>query len=233
MKGLITIYKVYNDGRKEVLLDRENIITDGMGYSITTLLTDSGSTYNSDYRPSYFSVGTSSVDYDTALSTSASFYSLSAPFSWEDYGLDTALDIEKLDRGFPASTVDGGASYNELYFTTAALSATIFSSSPAYFSHTQSNHTSKLFFDSLESEIVLDETTGNGKTISEIGLFAKNIMGIGKDNPVLIAYKSFTGIPKSKEFSLVFHWTIGFLGISPIIDTVFTGTDKHSRITKV
>jgi hypothetical protein len=218
IKGHITICKVYKDGTKDIVLENQNLITGGFGYSFSDLLSQGGSNERLDYAPGYFAVGTSSVDFDASLATSADFYNLSAPLSWEEYGLDSTLYIEKLNRGFPASTVDSGVSYSELYFTTAPLSSVVFSSSPAYLAKTSPNFLTNWIFDSMESEISLDETTANGKTISEIGLFSTNPKGLNSPTPVMIAYKTFTGIPKTSEFSLVFHWSIGYIGMSPTIN---------------
>ena len=41
-----------------------------------------------------------------------------------------------------------------------------------------------------------------------------------------MAYRSFAGVPKNKEFSLVVHWTIGFLGLSTNVDDHYTGGSK-------
>lgn len=81
----------------------------------------------------------------------------------------------------------------------------------------------KFFMDSFEVEIILDEKSGNGKTISEIGLFVKNPKGFKEDTPLLMAYRSFAGVPKTEEFSLVVHWVIGFLGLTTNVDDHYTG----------
>ena len=123
--------------------------------------------------------------------------------------------------------MDSGRTYYELLNTSATLSSIIFSGADQYFSIIKDRRITKYNLDSFESEIILDENTGNGQTISEVGLFAKNPKGLAQDSPFLMAYKNFTGIPKTKDFSIIIHWIIGFVGLSANIDNYFTGGDEH------
>ena len=214
INGHLTICKIYKDGTKESVLDEHNLITVGLGSSFIDIIQHNGSPWADDYRPRYFQVGTSSMDYDDTVSTSAHFYHLSSPLHWSSYGEDTNLTVEHRFRGFNASTEDG-ETFQEMLFTSAAMSAIQFSSvenSSSWFTKIPDVDITKIFFDSCETEIVLDENSANGKTISEIGMFAKNPKGMVRDTPLLIVYKTFTGIPKTADYSLVFHWSIGFLG---------------------
>lgn len=234
IKGHITICKVYKDGTKETVLDKSNLITAGLGNTVINIQRGSGSTTASDYTPAYFQVGTNSIGYDSDSATSAYFYQVCAPFDWSDYGDNTDLDIVKRYRGFYTSSVDPDTdppNWTELLNTSAALSALLFSGADQYFCKTTKGTVTKVFMDAFESEIVLDEKTANGKSISEVGLFARNPMGYKEDCPLLMAYRTFTAIPKTSDFSLVMHWTIGFLGLSPNIDDKYTGTFYSPDIT--
>tara|TARA_R110002153_G_scaffold22171_2_gene72963 strand:+ start:272 stop:949 length:678 start_codon:yes stop_codon:yes gene_type:complete len=223
LRGHITICKVYSDGTEDTIVDRANLVTAGLGSSFIDIQRGQGSENVDGFSPYYFQVGTSSMDYDTTVATSSYFYQLSTPFSWDDYGDDTDFIVESKYRGFNASTDDGGSTYTELLFTSAVLSSIVFSGTDEYFSKVKEGRLSKFFMDSFESEIVLDEKTGNGKEISEIGLFAKNPKGFKEDSPLLMAYRSFTPVTKTSEFSLVVHWSVGFLGISTNVDNHYTG----------
>lgn len=223
LRGHITICKVYSDGTEDTIVDRANLITAGLGSSFIDIQRGQGSENVDGFSPYYFQVGTSSMDYDTTVATSSYFYQLSTPFSWDDYGDDTDFIVESKYRGFNAATDDGGSTYTELLFTSAVLSSIVFSGTDEYFSKVKEGRLSKFFMDSFESEIVLDEKTGNGKEISEIGLFAKNPKGFKEDSPLLMAYRSFTPVAKTSEFSLVVHWSVGFLGISTNVDNHYTG----------
>ena len=223
LRGHITICKVYSDGTEDTIVDRANLVTAGLGSSFIDIQRGQGSENVDGFSPYYFQVGTSSMGYDTTVATSSYFYQLSTPFSWDDYGDDTDFIVESKYRGFNATTDDGGSTYTELLFTSAALSSIAFSGTDEYFSTVKEGRLSKFFMDSFESEIVLDEKTGNGKEISEIGLFAKNPKGFKEDSPLLMAYRSFTPVTKTSEFSLVVHWSVGFLGISTNVDNHYTG----------
>ena len=229
ISGHITVCKIYTDGTQETVLDRSNLVTAGLGSSFLDIQLNSASKEIEDYTPRYFQVGTNTIGYGSphTRESSATFYQLSAPFDWSDYGEDTDLMLVKRYRGFNASTVDGGQSYNELLLTSATLSATIFSGVDQYFGEIKKTRVTKFFADSFESEIILDENSGNGKSISELGLFAKNPKGYSQDSPLLMAYKSFDPIAKTAEFSLVVHWTIGFLGLSTNVDDHYTGNHKN------
>jgi len=233
IKGHITVCKVYKDGTQEVVLDRANLVTAGLGSAFIDLQTNTGSDYPDDYCPYYFQVGTDTIGYDTtpARQASSTFYQLSAPFDWSDYGEDTDLIIQQRYRGFNASTMSTARplTYTELLNTSAPLSSIIFSGSDEYFAKIKEGRVSRFFMDSFESEIVLDERTANGKSITELGLFAKNPKGFKDDSPLLMAYRSFAAVGKTSEFSLVIHWSIGFLGISSNVDDHYIGGGDGER----
>ena len=231
LKGHVTICKVYSDGTKEVVLDKGNMITGGLGYSLADLNTGAGSILPLDLTPYYFQVGTSSMGYDDSVAASSYFYQLSTPFDWEDYGADTDLDIVKRYRGFVASSLDVEAaspSYSEIIFKSPQLSSTVFSGIDQYFSLVRHGMVTKVFMDSFEAEIILDENSANGKAITEMGLFAKNPKGFSQDSPLLLAYRSFAALDKTSDFSLVIHWSIGFLGLSTNVDDYYTGGGTQS-----
>jgi len=232
ISGHITICKVYKDGTEEVVLDKHNIITGGLGSSFIDIIQHNGSPFAEDYRPRYFQVGVSSMDYDDSIATSSFFYHLSTPLQWSEYGDDTPLTVKKRNRGFNASTEDG-TTFSEILFTSAHISAVQFSSvdnSGSWFATLSDEDVTKYFLDACETEIVLDEKSANGNTITEIGMFAQNPKGLHRDTPLLIVYKSFTGIPKTSEYSLVFHWSIGFLGGTTVDRTSYGSASKKKTV---
>ena len=227
IKGHITICKVYKDGTKETVLDRANMITAGLGSSFLDIQKGEGSRFPSDYAPAYFQIGTGSPSFN-AVDTSGFWYQVCAPLTWNQYGVDTELTIQEKYRGFYASSViDGG--YNELEQVASPLSSVVFSGSDGYFADITKAAVTKHFLDSFEAQIVLDENTANGLAITEIGLFAKNPKGFYQDSPVMMAYRSFAALNKTKEFSLMINWTIGFLGLDSNVDNHFSQGDKQLR----
>ena len=63
---------------------------------------------------------------------------------------------------------------------------------------------------SVRYTLVLDRDTLNGKTLNEVGLFMRNPRGSVTPNPILAAYRPFTEITKTSDFSLIFRWTLQF-----------------------
>ena len=206
ISGHITICKVYADGTREEVVHQSNLVTAGLGSSFIDIQRGSGSTHYLDYSPHYFQVGTGAIGYPTAVagSTSSTFYQLSSPLDWSDYGDDTDISVVKRYRGFNASVspdVDSGNTYHELLNTSAPLSSTVFSGIDGYFGTVKDGRISKYFMDAFEAEIVIDENTANGQSISEIGLFSRNPKGFGKDSPLLMAYKTFAAIVATLDLS--------------------------------
>ena len=219
IKGHITICKVYRDGTKETVLDRANMITAGLGSSFLDIQKGEGSRFPSDYAPAYFQVGTGAPSFN-AVDTSGFWYQVCAPLTWDQYGTDTDLNIHEKYRGFYASSVMDGV-YKELEQTKAPVSSVVFSGTDGYFADITRGSVTKNFLDSFESQIVLDEKTANGLAITEIGLFARNPKGFYQESPLLMAYRSFNALNKTKEFSLIINWTIGFLGLDSNVDDHF------------
>lgn len=216
ISGHISICKVYKDGTKEIVLDKHNLVTAGLGLTIANLFTGVGSKFVEEYSPRYFQLGTDTIGYEDTT-TSAYFYKLSGALDWQAYGPDSDIEVKKKYRGFLVSSNDDGATYNEhLLASATSYSSIIYSGVDAYFGVVSPTKVTKYYMDSFSSEIVIDENSANGQSITEVGLFAKNPRGIREDSPFLLAYKKFNAIPKTAEFSIVMHWTIGFIGGSSV-----------------
>tara|TARA_R110000782_G_scaffold102791_4_gene190151 strand:+ start:26235 stop:26984 length:750 start_codon:yes stop_codon:yes gene_type:complete len=216
ISGHISICKVYKDGTKEIVMDKHNLVTAGLGLTIANLFTGTGAKYIEEYAPRYFQLGNDTIDYEL-IAPSAYFYKVSGALGWADYGPDSDIEVKKAYRGFLVSSNDDGATYNEhLLASATSFSSIIYSGTDEYFGVTTAARTTKYYMDSFSSEIVIDEKSANGIDLTEIGLYAKNPRGLREDSPFLIAYKKFDAIGKVEEFSLVIHWTIGFLGGSTV-----------------
>jgi hypothetical protein len=69
---------------------------------------------------------------------------------------------------------------------------------------------SKVDKTSVRYRIIIDEAACVGQALTEIGLYMKNYTGAVDDNPILVAYRTFSSIPKENDFSLIFTWTITY-----------------------
>jgi hypothetical protein len=239
MHGHVKVTKIYDD-HKEVVVDENNMIVQGMKVDVVSILTGEALSIPS-IIPGYFQVG---VQANVLPLTDASdiFYQLSAPLSApSQYGEETSLELERLERSFVASTADPGpilttAVYQELFLTSAAyVSATLTSATVPggggaqggtgdWFVPIPQTNITKNYLDSVEIRIELDNQTANGIALKEFGLFSKNPASYKNNKPLLVAYKSLDQpITKRHEFSLLIEWSIGFLGNTNIYDSVTPG----------
>ena len=75
IKGHITVCKIYKDGSRELVLDKANLVTAGLGSSFLDIQQGAGSKYVEDYTPRYFQVGTNVIGYaDAGVQSSSTFY---------------------------------------------------------------------------------------------------------------------------------------------------------------
>jgi hypothetical protein len=64
---------------------------------------------------------------------------------------------------------------------------------------------------SVRFNIVIPENALNiTEPLNEIGLFMKNPTGQATTESVLVAYRYFTSLEKTNDFSILFRWTIHF-----------------------
>jgi hypothetical protein len=190
INGHLTIIKQYTDGQEEVVFDDHNVIVSGMGVGLTYMFTGSGSNSVLDYQIDRFQVGVSGPP--TGGSTSA-IYQLSGAISEAEYGAGSNLFIA--ERSQITNT------------TVTTLAAALI---PA-------NKKTRIGDSSVRYTLVIDEEACNGITrvgpggaLNEVGLLMKNPTGNTTDRPILVAYRTFSDIIKTSDFSLIFRWTLNF-----------------------
>lgn len=190
IKGHLTIYRLYRDGISEKVFDEDNIIVSGMGVGLSYLFSVSGGGTIQDYQLSKFQVGVSGWSGNQVSST---FELSGALTSVEEYGVDSNILLEIGDQ-----IKNGKVTSNNV------------------FGLIPDGKVTKIRDKVVRYTIVLDEEACNnldsdrGKVgLSEIGLFMKNPMRkIGSDASILVAYRTFTDIKKTNDFSLVFRWVL-------------------------
>ena len=227
MRGLVTVTKVFKDGRKErILEDSCNVLTGGFGISITSMLTTSPTALADRFHFKYFQVGVSgyhqdlpiirtpqSIDhsewaYSLPLATHNKIYELSSALtSVDSYGTDGDIDLVTKE----VLTVTNPFSPQEsLNYTTSSLLLAKLPNHP----------TTNLTDQSVNTKITIDRESLNGISIKEFGLFSENPEGLYIPRPVMSAYKSLPEpIVKTSDFSLDVEWIIK-LDPSPIPDTL-------------
>lgn len=186
ISGHLTIIKKNKTGKSEVLLDDSNIIVSGMGVGLSYLFTGSGSDSILDYQIDRFQVGVSGPP---AGGVTSSIYELSGALESSAYGADSSLHIvtkEQLKNGFASVSTEEAAALI-----------------PAH-------KISRIGPASVRYTLVLDDQACNGQTLNEIGMLMKNPTGHIDDRPILVCYRTYSDIPKTDDFSLVYRWVLTF-----------------------
>jgi len=183
--GHLQISKLYENGEEEIVFDDHNIITSGMGVGFSHLFAASGGTQITDYQILNFLIGSAGNFNDYGAST----YQLQAPITAEArWGAETTLFLETL------YTIENGSPLG----------------GPHPFARIRFSNIHKVTDTSVRYTLVLDRATLNNTALSEIGLFMRNPRGQTPVIPILVAYRPFTEITKTSDFSLIFRWTLQF-----------------------
>ena len=193
-KGHLQIVKLFPTGDEEILLDEKNVIVSGFGVGLSYLFTLSGSNKITDYQLDRFQFGVCATQ-----TVSSSVFKLDYPISSiAHYGTDTKLLL------LSSIQVRNGVNFpNQVFGIIPHKNVTRISSNTVRYT------------------IVLDEKTlndlgnygypgGTDAALREIGLFMKNPRGDASTASFLSAYKQFSSIKKTSEFSLVFRWSLSF-----------------------
>jgi hypothetical protein len=200
INGHLTIIKRSKDGQEEVLYDDHNIIVSGMGVGLSYMFTGSGSNTILDYQIDRFQVGTSGNPVAGPAGANplevSTTYTLSGPLG-NEYGAGSNLFIEQNDQ------LKNGLVTADQYFPLI----------PA-------NKRTRIGDVSVRYTLVLDEEAcndlvdnaplGGTGSLNEVGLFMKNPRGQSSPQSILVAYKTFSNIYKTSDFSLIFRWTLNF-----------------------
>jgi len=171
---------------------------------LSYLFTGSGSTSIIDYQLQKFQVGVSApdgtVNITDPVTVASSIYELSGALrSKTDYGTASKFFLTE--------------------YKSLKVNSTTLGSSKEVFVEIPFSHVTRVDDKSIRYTLVLDENACNSAEftdqdlnmpINEIGLFMRNPTNAAEDNPLLVAYRTFTSITKTSDFSLIFRWTINF-----------------------
>lgn len=190
--GHLEIIKIYNDGQQEVVLDEKNMIVSGFGVGLSYLFSLSGSSKITDYQLDRFQLGVCSTQ-----TVSSTVYKLDYPLSsTSHYGIESKLVT------LSATQIQNGVNVANQVFALIPF-----------------KNVTRLSENSVRYTIVLDERAvnnlssygypgGTDASIREIGLFMRNPRGDASTASILAAYKQFSPLKKTSDFSLIFRWTI-------------------------
>ena len=197
--GHLEIWKVFESGEETLVFDEDNTITSGMGVGLGMLYAGSGAADITNFQIRYFQLGTKG---DTRLLTYGIHETLMASALGQVAGVD-----DYYGTGSPLIIArhrlmdwDGGSAQD-------SQGGTIWN-----FGTIPDNAIKRVDTNSVTYIIYIDRNTANNLNtpLNEVGLFMKNPIGgvIPKSN--LVAYRPFTNITKTSDFSLVFKWTLSF-----------------------
>jgi hypothetical protein len=182
-RGHLEIVKIWNTGQEEIVFSEKNTIVSGMGVGLALMFAGSGSDTIKDYQIGRFQVGTSSH-----TTYGASTYELASALTLGNYGAAPDIRVSSLSQMVNGNVV-----------TQKAFGVIPF------------NLTRKVDKTSVQFGIFLGPNTANvASQLKEIGLFMNNPFKYSPETSILVAYKPFSPIAKTDQFSLLFKWTIIF-----------------------
>ena len=198
--GHLEIWKIYSNGEEELFFDEDNTITSGMGVGLGLLYAGSGATNITDYQIRYFQAG---VGGDTVLTSyDITQFTLVSALGQVSGGIDysgtqspVVVDSHQLMNwnGQPKAT-EGTGAYGDIWF----------------FGRLPDSAIKRVDLNSVTYIIYLDINTCNGHILNEVGMFMQNPLGMNPKRSNMVAYRPFTNITKTNDFSLVFKWTLNF-----------------------
>ena len=198
--GHLEIWKVFESGEERLVFDEDNTITSGMGVGLGMLYAGSGAADITNFQIRYFQLGvagdTKLTSYGVQEVVLAS--ALGQVGGVDDYygeGSPLIIERHRLMDWDGNSAVDSQGRTDRWSFGTIP-----------------DNAIKRVDTNSVTYIIYIDRNTANdlSEPLNEVGLFMKNPIGgvISKSN--LVAYRPFTDITKTSDFSLVFKWTLSF-----------------------
>ena len=196
--GHLQIVKVFSDGTEEMVFDDHNVITSGMGAGLGLLYAGSGAADITNFQVRYFQLG---VEGDTVIDT---------------YGPDQITLVSALGQINGASDYQSDARStipifeHELSDWDGGQAQESNADTGWQFAFISDNAIKRVDLNSVTYILYVDEHSCNNHTLNEVGLFMKNPQGLDPLRSTLVAYRPFTDITKTSDFSLVFKWTLNF-----------------------
>ena len=196
--GHLQIVKVFSDGTEETVFDDHNVITSGMGAGLGLLYAGSGAADITNFQVRYFQLG---VEGDTVIDT---------------YGPDQITLVSALGQINGASDYQSDARStipifeHELSDWNGGQAEESNADMAWQFAFISDNAIKRVDLNSVTYILYVDEHSCNDHTLNEVGLFMKNPQGLPTLRSTLVAYRPFTDITKTSDFSLVFKWTLNF-----------------------
>jgi hypothetical protein len=200
VSGHLEIYKVYESGEEELFFDEANTITSGMGVGLGLLYAGSGATSVDNFQVRYFQLGVGGDDKISTYGVSETFLAsaLGQQNGTTDYNTNS-------DSNVPVET-------HQLMDWNGAAKTNSDGTTTWVFPLISDNAIKRVDLNSVTYILYIDRNSCNDLTepLNEVGLFMKNPLGNATYRSNLVAYRPFTNITKTDDFSLIFKWTLNF-----------------------
>lgn len=184
-RGHLEIYKIYNNGHQDLHWSDHNIITSGMNMGLAVLFSNQFASNNNitSYQIRYFQLGVSGTQ---SYGVSTSELVSSVPYS--------LVSSDELPLSIHNELVNGVPISDQLFFNISQ--SNILKASPT----------------SVRYHLIIPANCGNDilTPLNEVGLYMKNPLALTPQASVLVAYRYFSPILKTDQFSLLFRWVINF-----------------------
>ena len=183
-KGYLEIVRIWNNGSEETIFSDKNTIVSGMGVGLSYMFAASAQRSIKDFQIGRFQLGTSSY-----TTYGASTVQLASALTVAQYGTNPDVTISSLDQ------IIGGVKQTSKAFAFIPF-----------------NLIRRVDKTSVQFGLLLGPNTANlSNPLKEIGLFMNNPFAYSPTPaPILVAYKTFSPVEKTDQFSLLFKWTITF-----------------------
>ena len=202
VSGHLEIYKVYENGEEELFFDEANTITSGMGVGLGLLYAGSGADSVDNFQVRFFQLGVGGDDKINTYGVSETFLAsaLGQKAGPTDY-------VTNADSNVPVEVHElmdwnGTAKQDSEGQTTKWVFPLI-----------SDNAIKRVDLNSVTYILYIDRNSCNNldEPLNEVGLFMKNPLGeAARNRSNLVAYRPFTNIDKTDDFSLIFKWTLNF-----------------------
>jgi len=198
-RGHLEIYKIYKDGTEELHYSEKNVITSGMGLTLSYAFAADANADVSSFQANWMQIG-------TGASTTAIVASSNVQVSGR---ADLLSSVPRVEYGSENSI---GLTTSAMSYMTSADTTSLkaFVRVPPAFIHRVSERKVMWRLVLNDSACNIADSAVHGGALNEVGIFSNNPMEVNPPVLHMIAYRAFANIVKTNEFTLDFRWTIEF-----------------------
>ena len=199
IKGHLEVYKIFKDGTEELHYSEKNVITSGMGLTLSYAFAADPAADVSSFQANWMQIGTGASTTGIVASGNVQVSSRA----------DLLSSIPRVQYG-SENTI--GLTTSAMSYMTSAdtTSEAAFVRVPPAFIHRVSDRKVMWRLVLNDSACNIADSAVHGGALNEVGIFANNPMEVNPPVLKMIAYRAFANIVKTNEFTLDFRWTIEF-----------------------